>query len=104
MSVRIVKPSLERSHLYAAGPKIEGGGFCPVQTFPTLETLESGYRRMYKGAVARGLTRPLAVEKENPNEEWSNARCHTLPELMQKIINEEEPKRDDLEGEEWKSR
>lgn len=86
-NVEVIKPELDREHKYAVGVRIEGGGFCPVMSYKTEEQLEQGFSQWYQTACQRGITKPIAVEKEDREKAWDGAQCFVLRGLMEKVIN-----------------
>jgi len=84
----LFKPEIDKKHKYAWGLRIEGGGFTPVKTYLTMGELEREYLEVFRAAKNSGNHLPLAVEKDVEDVEWDKAGCHTLPELIQKAINE----------------
>jgi len=87
--IKVIKPDLDKERQYAVGVRIEGGGFTPIQPYETEKQLEEGFRQWYQTASQKGITKPIAVEKEDREQDWNGAQCFVLSGLMKKIINTE---------------
>src|SRR3989344_3201470 len=85
MANKIIKSDVDKSHQYAVGVCIEGGGFAPIQTYETEKQLEEGFSQWYQNACQRGITKPIAVKKEAREQGWDGAQCFILRGLMEKI-------------------
>ena len=84
----VIEPELNKEHKYAWGLRVEGGIFAPIKTYSTTEELEREYMEVFRAAKQSGQSLPIAVEKVDEGVEWDKARCLTLPEIIQKAIDE----------------
>lgn len=87
------KSELSREHNYAIGFHLECEGFTPIKSYPTEEELSGAYEEWYKLALQSQLTRPIAIQKLEKSVEWDGSQCATLPELMQRVIDENQTDR-----------
>jgi hypothetical protein len=81
------RPVLNKEHEYAVGLMISGAGVAPIETYSNQEELEEGFARWYKTAVANKISRPVALQKLVEGQEWDEAQCRILGDLMQRIID-----------------
>lgn len=87
MGAGMPRPELNDEHRYAVGARVEGGSFCPFQSYDKRDKLEEGYADWYKSACAKGLCKPIIVEKYTPAR-WDEAGGTILRGIMDKVINE----------------
>jgi len=95
MAKKIIRfeSELDRKHDYAIGFHLEGGGFTPIKSYSTKEELSRAYEEWYKLALHSQLIRPIAIQKLEKSVEWDGSQCTTLPEIMQKVIDENQSDR-----------
>jgi hypothetical protein len=93
MEIKTFKPELNARHEYAVALSIGKGMISPLKSYASEEQLEQGYREFYSFSEQKGLCHPVPVQKLEKGVEWNDARCKLLINLAEKIMKEQDPKR-----------
>ena len=80
MEIEIFEPKINKEHKYAVAVPCEGRRLAMIQTFPTQEALEAGYKGWYLHAKTRGITSPVPIEILN-----REGKCKIIKELYDSV-------------------
>ena len=83
MNFKEINSELNEEHLYAVG-LLDGGFFCPLQSYSTREQLEEGFEKYYFSSQNK-FTKPIPVERKEMGK-WDGSSCIVLRGLMDKVI------------------
>ena len=97
MEPNILHPQTERIHKYAVGLLVQGG-VVPLQSYASIDELKNGYRKFYRFARDKGLTSPIAIEKQDDDSGWNNGKCLILQDLMLQLSSREDQLRNSREN------
>ncbi|MBI2042924.1 hypothetical protein HYT25_00870 [Candidatus Pacearchaeota archaeon] len=82
MTKEIFEPNFNPEQKYAVAVYIGNKRVCPIESYPTEESLENGYRVWSEMAKKRNLSKPVPIEFTS-----ANGKCEVREDIMKKLEN-----------------